>query len=318
MKKEKIIIDTDPGIDDTTALVLALNDKYFDIKLITTVSGNISVKNATRNACHLLDIFNKDIPIVKGASHPMARPVKHATYLHGVQGLGGYNPPSKTIRQPLNTDAVDKMYQVIMENPNEITIFIWGPQTNIANLLVKYPDVKNYIKQIIFMGGCPYGINGFPNHDSFNIKCDPEAFQIVLESEIPLRMLPSHIGRYKVGLNEDDVNEVSKLKLIGKFLAKTYEGYLEPDMLAQGYKIVATNDTCALFCHIHPNIFTIKKANLIVDTKKNIGRTYVDFCEYGAIEVVTDVNVKKFKKLFFEGINKISYDLINKEVITKL
>ena len=315
MKKEKIIIDTDPGVDDTTALIFALNNKHIDIKLITTVSGNVGIKHATRNACHIIDLFGKDIPVVKGASKPLARPAIHASYLHGQQGMGGYTPPQDTIHKPLECDVADKMYQVIMDNPHEITIFVWGPQTNIAHLLTKHPDSKNYIKQIIFMGGCPYGIEGFPNHDSFNIKSDPEAFQVVLDTQIPLKMLPSHIGRYKVGLNEADVTQVAQHGIIGKFLAKTYQGYLEPDMLEQGLKIVATNDTSALFCHIYPKIFTVKKANLIVDTKKNIGRTYIDFCEYGAIEIVTDVDIPKFKKLFFDNIDKIQNSMINTDLL---
>ena len=305
MKKNKIIIDTDPGVDDTTALFFALTNDSLDIKLITTVSGNISVTNATRNVCFLLDILNKDIPVVKGSARPLVRSVKHATFLHGVQGLGDFEPPKTTKHKPIKSDAIDKMYEVIKENPNEITIFVFGPHTNVAKLISTYPSVVPLIKKIVFMGGSPYGMKDFPNHDSFNIKCDPEAFEIVLNSGIPLRMLPSHIGRYRVGLDQKEVKQIAKLNSVGHFLSVTYKDYLEPNMLAQGLHVVATNDTSALFCFLYPKIFTIKKANIAVDTKENVGRTFADFCKKGKVEIVVDVQQKEFKKIFFESLKKL-------------
>lgn len=305
MKKQKIIIDTDPGVDDTTALIFAINNDNLDIKLISTVSGNIPVSTATRNACFLLDLFNKDIPVIKGAARPLFRPVHHATFLHGVQGLGGYNPPKDTSHKPIKGDVADKMYKIITDNPNEITLFVLGPHTNVAKLIAKYPDVCPLVKQVVFMGGCPYGIEGFPNHDSFNLKCDPEAVEIVLNSGIPLKMLPSHIGRYKVGLSTKEVEKISKTNSVGKFLSVTYKGYLEPNLLAQGLHVVATNDASALFCYLYPEMFITKKANLTIDKKDNPGRTYVNFCKNGHMEIVTDVDAKKFKAQFFDTLKKL-------------
>ncbi len=312
MKKQKIIIDTDPGVDDTTALVFAFFNKKLDIKLISTVSGNVGITKATRNACHLLDLFNKDIPVVKGAATALNHKTKNAEYLHGPEGLGGYIPPKTTLHKPLSVDAIDKMYEVITQNPHEVTILILGPQTNVGKLLKKYPECAPLIKEIVFMGGSPYDEPGIPLHDSFNIKNDADAFNIVLNSNIKLKMLPSNIGRYKVGLDEETVQKISKYSDVGKFLSITYQGYLEPNMLRQDLKIVATNDTSALFCILYPKIFETEKANVRVDTKNNVGRTYVDFCKDGKVEVVLNVNKQKFMKKFFEclkQLNKIKFNI---------
>ena len=305
MKKEKIIIDTDPGVDDATALVLAFFDNRLDIKLISTVRGNIPANVATRNVCHLLDLFDIDIPVVQGADKAMFRVSEGAEFLHGNEGLGGYIPPKITKHQPLDIDAVEKIYQNLVENPGEITILVWGPHTNMGILLKKHPDASSLIKQIIFMGGSPYDTPGFPQHDSFNIKTDPEAFDIVLKSGIPLTMIPSNIGRYKAQLHETDVQTLSRLNKTGAFLAKTYETYWEPKMLEQNRKMIATNDACALFYLLYPKMFLAKNADITVDTEDNDGRTFARFCKGGKVAVVFEVNRKKFMKLFFKTIKKI-------------
>ncbi|MGN1201022.1 MAG: nucleoside hydrolase, partial [Candidatus Caccovivens sp.] len=93
MKKYKVIIDTDPGVDDTNALLYILNDPQFDIKLFTTANGNIKLQNATRNLCHILDLLHKDIPVVEGYEKRLGGDNEDASFLHGVEGLGGYIPP---------------------------------------------------------------------------------------------------------------------------------------------------------------------------------------------------------------------------------
>lgn len=305
MKREKVIIDTDPGVDDATALVLSFFDKHLDIKLITTVCGNVGITKATRNACHLLDLFNLDIPIAKGASTPMFRKPINAEYLHGKYGLGGYIAPQRVTHKPIKDDAVEAIYKLLLQYPKQITIFILGPHTNIGNLLTHHPDAKDLIKQIMFMGGSPYGAPGFPDHDSFNIASDPEAFDIVLKSGIPLSMIPSNLGRYKAQLDEKDVNKIKRTNSVGQFFAKTYETYWEPDLLEQGIKAIATNDCCVIFYFLHPEIFDTVKADITVDTKEHVGRTYANFHDGGRLTMVVGANRPKFLKVFFNKLKKL-------------
>ena len=104
-KKKKVVIDTDPGVDDTTCLLFALFDKRLDIKLFTVPPGNIATDIGTRNMCHILDLFGKDYPVAKGPKTAMNRVSEDAAWLHGKEGLGGYIPPKTTKHKPLKEDA---------------------------------------------------------------------------------------------------------------------------------------------------------------------------------------------------------------------
>ena len=200
-KKYKIIIDTDPGVDDSVCLIYAFADERLDIKLITTVVGNVSVEKTTRNMLHMLDVFGINIPVAKGCHKAMERYSETAEFIHQKEGLGGYVPPSTTIHNTIDEDAVSALYRVISEGDGDIFPIVLGPHTNIGWLIKKHPDIIKKIPKIYFMGGSPFGHPDYPDHISFNISCDPEAFKIVLDSKIPLFMVPSNIGRRKAHLN---------------------------------------------------------------------------------------------------------------------
>lgn len=315
MKKYKIIIDTDPGVDDTTALMLVLFDNSVDIKLITTVSGNVPVQKSTRNACHILDLFGKNIPVAMGANKPLFREPIHATHMHGEEGLGGYIPPAKTRLQPLDIDAVEAMYQVITENPHEITLFVWGPHTNVAKLLSIHPECALLLERIIFMGASPYGMLDMPQHISFNIKNDPEAFQIVLDSGIPLVMIPSYVGRRVAHLTEEQVKDLELTSSVGKFLATMFETYWEPNCED---KRIATNDNCALFFLKHPKMFQLQRADILVDVDQTPGKTYARFHKRGNVNVVVGLDREKYLDAFYKALDNVNvilddkiYDLTN-------
>lgn len=306
MKKHKIIIDTDPGVDDITALVLALFDKTVDIRLVTIVAGNIDVLTATRNACHIMDIFGKNVPIAMGASKPLFREPVYARNVHGEDGMGGYIPPKTTLTQPISRSAVEAMYEVIMQNPHEITLCLWGPQTNAAELLTRHPEVVQYLERIVFMGASPYGMLAMPEHISFNIRFDPEAFQIVLDSGVPIVMIPSYIGRHVAHLTESQVQELALTNSVGKFLMTMFTAYWERNCTD---KRIATNDSCALFFIKNPRIFELQRADIFVDVDKEPGKTYAKFHKRGKISVVVGVNRDKYIAEFFKAFGKVNVDL---------
>ena len=150
-KKLKLIIDTDPGVDDTVCLIYALFDQNVKIELLTTVSGNVNIDKATRNLLHLLDLLKMDVPVAKGADKPLVRTSENAEFIHQKSGLGGYTPPESTKSQIIKEDAVSAMYRVIMENDGDVYPIILGPQTNIALLIKRHPEVIAKIPKIVFM-----------------------------------------------------------------------------------------------------------------------------------------------------------------------
>lgn len=302
-KKFKVIVDTDPGVDDTNALVYIFNDPQFDIKLFTIANGNINIDYATRNMCHLLDVFNKDIPVVEGYRKRLGENLENAAFLHGKEGLGNYKPPKTTKHKPQNVEAADAMYEILKQYPNEITIIVLGPHTNVAHLLMKHPDSKDLIKNILMMGGAPNGILANPNHNSFNIRTDAPAFKITVDSKIPTTMCPSSMGRDEGFFTEPQVEEIKKTNIIGKFLAKTFETYWEP-----GYKDrrIATNDICAVYYLTHPRLYKTKRADIEVDTEKSIGKTIAHYNKNGVFKIVVGLKRRKFQKLLFKKLKEMN------------
>ena len=301
--KIKVIIDTDPGVDDAACLIYAFFDKKIDIKLLTSVVGNTTLERTTRNLLHLLDIFSLDLPVAKGANRAMARESINAEFIHQKDGLGGYVPPANSNHRLLDCDAVDAIYNVIMQGDGDIIPIILGPQTNFGYLFLKYPEVIKKIPKIVFMGGSPFGHPDYPDHVSFNISSDPEAFKIVLDTGIPLIMVPSDVGRRKAHLSEEFVNKIGELNDVGKILSQMYSKYWEP-----GYpdKRVATNDSLALFILVHPELFTTEKVSVTVDLNKTPGKTFVEFNENGNVEMITAVKREEFLDVLIKDLEKLS------------
>lgn len=306
MKKKKVIIDTDPGVDDTAAIVLSLDDKLLDIKLITTVRGNKDIDTITRNMLHILEKYNRtDIPVAKGASKAMYRNSPDAEFIHQKHGMGGYIPPEKVKTKPIKLDAVEAMYKVICENKNDINIVALGPHTNLGTLIKKHPDVVGMIKHIYTEGCNPYGWpeegKKWIHYRSFNASTDPEAVKIVLESGIPITYIPSRMGRELANFTEEEVLSMKDINETGKFIYEMYSGYWEP-----GYKDkrIATNDTCAMLALRFPRLFKYKRVDMEIDTDKLPGKTTMTVNPKGNVLLAREVDKEKMHKDFFNAIKK--------------
>jgi len=144
----RIIIDADPGVDDAFAIMLALKSDKLKIEAITTVAGNCSLDNATKNSLKILDLINrKDIPVYKGMDKALKKDNGNADYVHGNNGLGGikYKPIIGTVE---DGHAVDYLIESVNGNPGEITIVAIGPLTNIASAINKD---KNFAKNVTWV-----------------------------------------------------------------------------------------------------------------------------------------------------------------------
>lgn len=153
MSKRPIIIDTDPGIDDALAIAIALFSEELDVKLITTVAGNVSLDQVTENALKLLKFYEKDVPVAKGCAQPLLAEFVDASDIHGKSGMEGYDFPEPKTELLLQEHAVNAMRRVIMESDEPITIVPIAAMTNIALLFALYPEVKSNIREIVMMGG---------------------------------------------------------------------------------------------------------------------------------------------------------------------
>lgn len=179
---QKIIIDTDPGIDDAVAILLALTAKdKLDVLALTTVNGNVGVEQVTKNAFKILDVAGRtDIPVYRGNGKPLMRENDHCEEFHGDDGLGNLNVPDIE-REPENESAVDFLIRKVREEKGEITLVPIGPLTNIAEAVQRDPEFVKNVKEIVIMGGAEHGGNMSP-HAEFNFWTDPEAAKIVFEA----------------------------------------------------------------------------------------------------------------------------------------
>lgn len=178
----KIIIDTDPGIDDAIAILLALSAKEeLDVLALTTVNGNVDVEKVTKNACKILDIAGRcDIPVYKGNDKPLVRPRINCEEFHGDDGLGnvGIEDSGKEIEAE---HAVDFLIRKAREEKGELTLVPIGPLTNIAQAVQKDSEFVNNVQEVVIMGGAEHGGNMSP-HAEFNFWTDPEAAKIVFQA----------------------------------------------------------------------------------------------------------------------------------------
>ena len=186
MSKIPVVIDCDPGIDDSIAIIMLAGSDKVDIKAITTTHGNVGLEGTTKNALALREYLGLDCLVAKGAAKPMIVPLKNASEIHGANGLAGFEMP-----QPQGTfekeAAWDVMYNLAKKENGEMVLVVLGPMTNVALTILKYPDFKNYVKRIYMMGGSRLYGNHSPTAE-FNIWGDPHACQVVLKSGIPVTM----------------------------------------------------------------------------------------------------------------------------------
>ena len=199
----RVIIDTDPGVDDALALLLAMRSPELKIEAITPVAGNVPLDLTLPNALRMVEIAGRtDIPVAAGARAPLMRRLVTATYAHGENGLGGAVFPEPTTK-PVATPAAEMIRQIVRKYPGEVTLITIGPLTNIATALNSDPELASMVRALVMMGGSLSGGNITPAAE-FNVYVDPEAARIVFQSGIPVTMVGLDVTR-RTSLTDDHV-----------------------------------------------------------------------------------------------------------------
>ncbi|SDL10289.1 non-specific riboncleoside hydrolase [Clostridium cochlearium] len=303
-KETKIILDTDPGIDDAVAMVAALNSPKVKVELITTVAGNVDVEKTTENALKILQFLNKTVPVAKGARKPLVRELDDASEIHGDSGLDGYDFP-KIEREVDEKSAIDKMREVITNSDEKITLVAIGPLTNIALLLSSYPEVKDNIDKLVIMGGSTTRGNKTPLAE-FNIYVDPESAEIVFKSGIDIVMCGLDITN-KAVLKEEDINYIKNMNKTGHMMYSLFKCY-RSGSFKSGLRM---HDLCAIAYLDKPEIFKTVPAKVEIETKgeHTLGATVVDFSNSSKdktnVNVCMDLDVQALKEWFFQILNTV-------------
>src|SRR6266446_9305201 len=199
----RVIIDTDPGVDDALALLLAMRSPELKIEAITAVAGNVPLDLTLPNALRMVEIAGRtEIPVASGARAPLVRRLVTAAYAHGENGLGGAvfpEPKIKAVAEP----AAELIRNIVRKYPGEVTLLTIGPLTNVAAALNSDPELAGMVRKLVMMGGSLSGGNITPAAE-FNVYVDPEAARIVFQSGIPVTMVGLDVTR-KTSLTDEHV-----------------------------------------------------------------------------------------------------------------
>ena len=187
---QKIIIDTDPGIDDAMAILFALKAPELEVVGLTTIYGNVHTDLATQNALRLVELAHRpDIPVAHGADLPLVTPLKQvAHHVHGVDGFGNTNQPPPR-GKPIDPSAAQFIVETVMAQPGEITLVSTGPLTNLALALALEPRLIEAVAGVVLMGGAAFVNGNVTPAAEANIYKDAHAADVVFTAGWPLTMV---------------------------------------------------------------------------------------------------------------------------------
>lgn len=304
MQKIPLIIDTDPGIDDAVALAFACHHPRIEMKLITTVAGNVSVDKTTRNALKLVEYFHLPIPVARGCHEPLMKPFEGCPDIHGESGMDGFEfaePTSKI----LDIHAVEALRQILLNSDTPVTLMPIAALTNIALLIKLYPECKNNIAQLVLMGGS-LGRGNTTSVAEFNIFTDPQAADIVFRSGLQLTMVGLDVTS-KAILTTAEIEKIRVMNDTGRMFASLFAHYRGGSMQT-GLKM---HDVCALAALLEPDMFSFQDTyvEIVTDGGAGNGATVADlkmkYHKNTNARVALDIDVQCFRIWFLSMLEQI-------------
>jgi purine nucleosidase len=293
-----IVIDTDPGIDDCLALLLALNSPELEVRGISISYGNTVVENAYRNA---VDIIRKvkhttRVPLGIGARRPLKRALQVAADTHGPSGLGyaEVSVPGVTL------DYMRPLERLLAEQPEPVTLVTLGPVTSLALALRSNPGlVREKVSRHVAMIGTIEAAGTQTRFSEFNAWCDPEALAIVFGAEFPTEMIGLDVTRKLVVKG----NEVDRLANTSPWLHDALRFYVEFHKNHEGLDGAIVNDVLAIAYLIQPDVLTFSDLRLSVDLGdgQSRGRTRLD-PKGSFARVAMEVHTPPVRRLLFERV----------------
>ena len=307
----KIILDTDPGIDDALAFILLKAMPEISIEAITVTHGNTSVEKCTINALKLVELLDMtDIPVAMGATEPLVKPLSVAEETHGDTVLGhAVLPTAKT--EVTSNSAANLIIDLVNANPGEITILCIGPVTNLALALLKDPSIRKKIKNVVSMAGTfHYPGNATPSSE-YNVFCDPESFDILLRSGIELTIIPLDVT-YKCLLTIEHVARLTDTRAdIRNFIERSTAFYMEFHAEYQGIEGCAINDPLAAAILVRPELVTFRNYFVDIELHGEFTTAKLSADHFNAsgkpanAKVAMEVDVEAFMNFFIERVNSL-------------
>lgn len=309
MERRKIIIDCDPGHDDAVAIMMACSAPNLELIGITVESGNQTIEKTGRNALNLMQYLNISVPVALGEKHPLNRDPMICAEIHGESGLDGFTFP-KLERTFDKRGAVELLKGLLLEN-EKVTIVPTGPLTNIATLLIKHPEVKSHIEEIVLMGGSIGHGNVSPAAE-FNILCDPEAAEVIFNSGLVVKMIGLDVTRQVLVLPE----VIERMRKIDNYVSDLFVALMktfnENQKKIFGYDGGPLHDPATIVYLINPEVIKFQYMNVVIDVSHgpSYGRTNCDQFNYLHQKpnawVAVEINVAKYWDEIEKGLRRYS------------
>lgn len=257
---KKVIFDTDPGIDDTMAMMFAHANPAIELIGITTTFGNATIENATRNALYVKQRFGMTATVCQGKPEPLEIPADEpASFVHGENGLGDIELPDAIEAHADPRSAAQFIVDTVKANPGEISIVAVGRMTNLAMALELAPEIAQLVKEVVIMGGA-FGHNGHTGNVTpfaeANIIGDPHAADIVVTAAWPVTMVGLDVTQQTIMSTQYLEHLRDSAPNVGSFIwdiSRFYQDFHKKGGLEDGFYV---HDSSAMMYLVHPELFT--------------------------------------------------------------
>lgn len=306
----KIILDTDPGIDDAMAIFFAFQAKEIEVLGLTTVYGNVPVEMAAANALSLVELAGLDIPVCKGVARPWIGPEStYAHFVHGDDGFGNINHPKST-RKLDDRSSAQFIVDMARQYPGEITLVAVGPLGNLALALRLEPELPKLIKAVNIMGGAAFVPGNVTPVAEANIWNDAHAADIVFSADWEVNMFGLDVT-YDLPFSPNFVDQLAEVNpRLGSFVAKASQFYIDFYSQGKDEKVCFFHDAYPLAYIMQPSLFEMTPGNMRIGTGE-LDKGQTAFAPYGSTpsplwidqgdtNVATKVNHKALTDLFID------------------
>ncbi|MDR3475507.1 MAG: nucleoside hydrolase [Devosia sp.] len=314
---KKVLIDTDPGMDDALAIVLAVKSPELDVLGISSVAGNYPIEITTANALKTLELVGRTgIPVARGMGKPLARPLAKDPFSHGSDGMAETHLPQPVI-QPVAKHGIDQIIELVRAHPGEVTIITLGPLTNVAMAFMKEPSIVPLVKEIVSIAGS-FGLNkyAFANatgdtpQSEWNVFVDPEAARLVFESGAPMRCVGLDVAtHFDINFSEAELVQLQASPRREANIAEQMVRFVE----GRGFESYCVLiDSMAVAAVIDPSLIGTLRARVGVETRGELtlGQTVADFRHHHGwahlpeIDVAASADYRRFLDLVMKRLTE--------------
>ncbi len=295
---KRVFIDTDPGTDDALALIVALNSPELDVEGVTTVGGNATLADTTRNALRLLDHLGSDAPVSRGAARPLRGRFEYAYHVHGAAGLGVRLPRPRA--KPTTERAAERILRAASERRGDLTLIALGPLTNVARAMRREPRLAEWVEEVVIMGGAVEAPGNVTPHAEFNVYNDPEAAQEVLTSGAQARLIGLDVTM-KLHLSRNGAPWAAGGSVSAGLANRVLGSWFRTHPSSCRYHL---HDVLAVAAVVEPGLLQYKRARAGVETRdpERRGKTSAVYSG-GPVRVAVDVDAGRARELVRERLS---------------